>query len=228
MSGGAILIIEDEPKLGQLMADFLRAAGFTPHWRADGRDIEALIGQLAPQLIILDLMLPGRDGAQICQAVRLHWDTPIIMVTARVEEQDRLLGLEIGADDYICKPFSLLEMVARVKVVLRRVNPDPAQEHGALQLLPERYQAVWHGVAVELTPLEFRLLQALVARPGRVLSRDALMDHLYIDNRIVEDRTIDSHVKKIRRKFEGIAQGAEIIQSVYGAGYKYEGPAVCS
>lgn len=221
MSTVDILIVEDEPKLAQLMSDFLLAAGYTSHRLADGLGVEAAVSQLTPQLIILDLMLPGRDGRDICRALRKHWDTPIIMVTARVEEKDRLLGLEIGADDYICKPFSLLELVARVKVILRRVGHGPSPETGPLQMHADRFQAVWHGVTVELTPLEFRLLQALVARPGRVMSRDALMDHLYTDHRIVEDRTIDSHVKKIRRKFEGIVEGVEIIQSVYGAGYKF-------
>lgn len=222
MTSGAldILIVEDEPKLARLMIDFLSSAGYAPRWVADGLAVEAALADHMPQLVILDLMLPGRHGRDICRDLRAVSDVPIIMVTAQIEEVDRLLGLEIGADDYICKPFSLLELVARVKAILRRVHPDDSESATTLSLREERFEVIYQGVSIELTPVEFRLLKTLADRPGRVFSRGALMHHLYTDHRVVEDRTIDSHVKKVRRKLQSVAPGEDIIQSVYGAGYK--------
>jgi len=215
-----ILIVEDEPKLALVIADFLRASGYVPRWVANGLDVEKAVAEHMPQLIILDLMLPGRDGRDICRDLRRQGDVPIIMVTAQVEEVDRLLGLEIGADDYVCKPFSPLELVARVKTILRRTRIHAHPEDGPLQLDEARLQASYKGITLDFTAIEFRLLVTLAGMPGRVFSRNALMDRLYTDGRIVEDRTIDSHVKKIRRKFEAIAPGEDIVQSVYGVGFK--------
>jgi two-component system response regulator BaeR len=215
-----ILIVEDEPKLALVMVDFLRASGYAPRWVANGLEVKAAVAKHMPQLIILDLMLPGRDGRDVCRDLRRESDVPIIMVTAQVEEVDRLLGLEIGADDYVCKPFSPLELVARVKAILRRARIEAQPESGPLVLNEAQLQATYRGIAIELTAIEFRLLTTLASRPARVFSRNALMDQLYTDGRIVDDRTIDSHVKKIRRKFEAIAPGEEIVQSVYGAGFK--------
>ncbi|CAM2149690.1 response regulator [Paraburkholderia tropica] len=215
-----ILIVEDEPKLASVMADFLQAAGYTTRCVDDGREVANEVARRMPGLIVLDLMLPGRDGRDICRDLRTYSDVPIIMVTAQVEEVDRLIGLELGADDYICKPFSLLELVARAKAILRRSRFERFPESVPLQLDEERFVATFRGVEIELTPIEFRLLRTLAARPGRVFSRDVLMDRLYPDGRIVEDRTIDSHVKKIRRKFEAVAPDDDVIQSVYGAGFR--------
>ncbi|MBB3005178.1 two-component system response regulator BaeR [Paraburkholderia tropica] len=215
-----ILIVEDEPKLASVMADFLQAAGYTTRCVDDGREVANEVARRMPGLIVLDLMLPGRDGRDICRDLRTYSDVPIIMVTAQVEEVDRLIGLELGADDYICKPFSLLELVARAKAILRRSRFERFPESVPLQLDEERFVATFRGVEIELTPIEFRLLRTLAARPGRVFSRDVLMDRLYPDGRIVEDRTIDSHVKKIRRKFETVAPDDDVIQSVYGAGFR--------
>ncbi|MCY0385780.1 response regulator [Robbsia sp. Bb-Pol-6] len=215
-----ILIVEDEPKLALVIADFLRASGYSPRWLANGLDVQKAVAEHMPQLIILDLMLPGRNGRDICRDLRQQSDVPIVMVTAQVEEVDRLLGLEIGADDYVCKPFSPLELVARVKAILRRARIRAHPEDGPLQLHEGRLQATYKGVAIDFTAIEFRLLVTLASMPSRVFSRNALMDRLYTDARIVEDRTVDSHVKKIRRKFEAVAPGEEIVQSVYGVGFK--------
>jgi two-component system response regulator BaeR len=170
-------------------------------------------------------MLPGRDGLAICREVRAFSTVPIIMVTARVEEIDRLIGLEIGADDYVCKPFSPREVMARVKAVLRRAAGAPVAGDCPLRLDEDRLEAHAGGRAVALTAVEFRLLKILSAEPGRIFSRNRLMDGIYPDHRVVSDRTIDSHVKKLRRKLEAAAPGLQLIHSVYGAGYKVEYPA---
>jgi two-component system response regulator BaeR len=174
-----------------------------------------------PALLLLDLMLPGRDGLAICRELRGFTQLPIIMVTARVEEIDRLLGLELGADDYICKPFSPREVVARVKAVLRRqaTGGGPAQ---GLQVEPQAWRAELDGHKLDLTPVEFRLLETLAAHPGRVFSRAALLERIYDDHRVVSDRTVDSHVKNLRRKLAEAAPGRELLHSVYGVGYRLE------
>ena len=176
-----------------------------------------------PALILLDLMLPGRDGLALCRDLRAFSEVPIIMTTARVEEIDRLLGLELGADDYVCKPYSPREVVARVKAVLRRQTPTALPDPGLLRLDPEtlRVQAP-DGRRVELTAVEFALLKTLHAAPGRIFPRDRLIDRIYHDGRIVSDRTIDSHIKKLRRRLAELLPGRELIHSVYGVGYRFE------
>ncbi|RDS80039.1 response regulator [Dyella psychrodurans] len=217
-----ILLVEDEPKLASLVGDYLQAAGYAWHWVADGREAVPVAMAERPDLILLDLMLPGRDGLDICRELRSLSDVPIIMLTARVDEIDRLLGLELGADDYICKPFSPREVVARVKAILRRSRASAEHNHASLRINEETHSAVFHGVMLELTPVEFRLLKTLAASPGRVFSRDRLLDNLYMDHRVVTDRTVDSHIKNLRRKLEQAAPGQEPIRSIYGVGYKLE------
>lgn len=218
-----ILIVEDEQRLAALHRDYLRQAGYATEWLASGETVVEWIRANRPNLVLLDLMLPGKDGLEICKEVRRFSAVPIIMVTARVEEIDRLLGLELGADDYICKPFSPREVVARVKTVLRRSAPSPAEGTAELLRLDEEsFQATLRGEKLDLTALEFRLLSILAQKPGRIYSRDQLMDLLYSDQRIVSDRTIDSHIKKLRKKISAAAEGAELIHSIYGVGYKYE------
>lgn len=227
-----ILIVEDEPKLAALLSDYLRAAGYATTCLADGRAVVPTVKAAPPTLILLDLMLPGRDGSDICREIRTFSEVPIVMVTARVEEIDRLLGLELGADDYICKPFSPREVVARVKAVLRRMRPlavmsastmpDIAGLVAGLVIDEAQYRASLDGQLLELTPVEFRLLRTLSATPGRVFSRDQLLDRLYDDHRVVTDRTVDSHVKNLRRKLEAVRPGAEVIRSIYGVGYRLE------
>ncbi|MCB1733955.1 MAG: response regulator [Gammaproteobacteria bacterium] len=220
-----ILIVEDEPKLASLLADYLRQAGFDTHHIADGLKVEAWVREHAPALLLLDLMLPGKDGLAIARDLRRFTEVPVIMVTAKVEEIDRLLGLELGADDYVCKPFSPREVVARVKTVLRRLNAPQAQPIAdGVVLDPLRFRVSAGENSIELTAVEFHLMETLHGEPGRIYSRDQLMDRIYPDNRIVSDRTIDSHIKKLRRKLEGLLPGEELVHSVYGAGYKYEPP----
>jgi two-component system response regulator BaeR len=220
-----ILIVEDEAKLARLEADYLHAAGFDCTILADGFEVVPWLRQHRADLVLLDLMLPGRDGLELCREIRTFSAVPIIMVTARIEKVDRLLGLELGADDYICKPFSPREMVARVKAVLRRLQPPvSATAELLLTLDPACFRVRATGRETELTVVEFELLQALYRQPGRILSRNQLMDLIYPDQRIVSDRTIDSHIKKLRKKLTELLPDQEVIHSVYGAGYRYDPP----
>lgn len=215
-----VLIVEDEPKLASLVADYLKAAGYEAHCLENGLEVVPWVKSNAPDLIVLDLMLPGRGGLEICREIRSFNDLPIIMVTARVEEVDRLIGLEAGADDYLCKPFSVRELVARVKALLRR--PRTAAAPSGLVIDQEKHQVSLDGKLMDLTPVEFRLLAALAAAPGKVFSRDALLEKLYADHRVVTDRTVDAHVKNLRRKIEEIRPGSDLVRSIYGVGYKLE------
>jgi two-component system, OmpR family, response regulator BaeR len=219
---GNILIVEDEEKIAGLLADYLQQAGFDPHSLGDGSIVVPWVRMHRPDLVLLDLMLPGKGGLDICKEIRSFSSVPIIMTTARVEEIDRLLGLELGADDYICKPFSPREIVARVKAVLRRTNGTSTIQSSGLVLDESRYLAILHGHDLELTAVEFKLLRFLAANPGRIYSRQQLMDRIYHDERIVADRTIDSHIKKLRKKIAVASRSEELIHSVYGVGYKFE------
>ena len=222
-----IMIVEDEPKLGQLLVDYLDAAGYQTRWLTHGDEVVPAVKSQAPALILLDLMLPGTDGLTICREIRRFSEVPIMMVTAKIEEIDRLLGLEIGADDYICKPYSPREVVARVKTILRRclrVQEAPADAY-ALRIDEARFQAAYQGEILDLTPAEFRLLKTLAMQPGHVFSREQLLNHLYDDYRVVTDRTIDSHIKNLRRKLEAIDGEKPFIRAVYGVGYRWEADA---
>ncbi len=219
---GKILIVEDEEKLASLLSDYLQQAGFGPHWLANGLEAVPWVRDQKPDLILLDLMLPGRDGLEICKEIRSFSSVPIIMITARIEEIDRLLGLELGADDYICKPFSPREVIARVKAVLRRTDGGTTIKTAGLILDELRLQATLNKQNLDLTAVEFKLLQFLAANPGRIYGRQQLMDRIYPDERVVSDRTIDSHIKKLRRKIAAVSPNEELIHSVYGVGYKFE------
>jgi len=219
---GKVLIVEDEPKLANVLSDYLKASGFESVLLADGAEVVPWVREHMPDIILLDLMLPGRDGMDICKDIRTFSRVPIIMVTARVEEIDRLLGLELGADDYICKPFSPREVVARVKAVLRRALDGHTVQARGLVLDEDRYKATLHGRDLGLTAVEFKILQLLVGSPGRIYGRRQIMDKMYRDDRFVSDRTVDSHIKKLRRKIESADPTATFIHSVYGVGYKFE------
>ena len=218
-----ILIVEDELKLACLQADYLKNAGFNTTCLSNGLEVLSWLKINPTDLILLDLMLPGRDGLDVCRDIRSISLVPIIIITARIEEIDRLLGLELGADDYICKPFSPREMVLRVKAVLRRieVQKNPVI-NSLLKLAPDSFLISSGEQAIELTSVEFWLLQTLFDQPGRIFSRSKLMDLIYQDQRIVCDRTIDSHIKKLRKKLLNLLPEQELIHSVYGAGYRYE------
>lgn len=217
-----ILIVEDEPKLAGLMRDYLRQEGFEVDVLHRGDEVEQWVRSHPIDLVLLDLMLPGKSGLDVCKALRAGSNLSIIMVTARVDEIDRLLGLELGADDYVCKPFSPREVVARVKAVLRRSKRTDAPAAGGLTLNEASRKAEIGGKDLGLTAVEFELLKVLASHPGHIYSRDRLMDAMYRDERIVSDRTVDSHVKKIRKKIAEVVPDREIIHSVYGLGYKYE------
>jgi two-component system, OmpR family, response regulator BaeR len=219
---GKILVVEDEPKLAALLVDYLRVSAFETLALAEGTSVVPWVRKEPVDLILLDIMLPGRDGLEICREIRTFSQVPIIMITARVEEIDRVLGLELGADDYICKPFSPREVVARVKAVLRRARGGPATLEPELVLEETTFQAKLRGRDLELTAVEFKLLKLLVENPGRIYGREQIMTRIYPDDRFVNDRTVDSHIKKLRKKIQAIEPRAEFIQSVYGVGYKFE------
>jgi len=218
--GASVLIVEDEPELAAVIADYARAAGHVAEVIADGRIALARVQREAPDLIVLDLMLPGLDGVSLCKAVRAFSAVPIIMVTAKVEEIDRLLGLATGADDYVCKPFSPRELVARIDAVLRRTQGRAAPS--PIHIDEERRDARVHGHALDLTSTEFALFAALARRPGTILSRAQLLDVARRDNLDVSDRAVDSHIKNLRRKIAAAMPGVEVIQSVYGLGYRID------
>jgi two-component system, OmpR family, response regulator BaeR len=224
-----VLIVEDEGKIASLLADYFQQAGFASDIVGDGLEVIPRLGLGAGNFasefdaVLLDLMLPGRSGLDLCRDIRARSDIPILMVTARVDEIDRLLGLELGADDYICKPFSPREVVARVKAILRRLN-CPASTQQTLTLDDDSYRATVHGTALDLTAVEYQLLAKMGREPGRIFSRQQLIDSMYRDNRVVSDRTVDSHIKKLRKKISEQMPEPELIHSVYGVGYKLELP----
>ncbi len=219
-----ILVVEDEEKIAQLLQDYLSSSGYQSHWIADGEEVVEWVRQHEPDLILLDLMLPGKDGIEICKELRSFTQVPVMMVTARIEEIDRVLGLEIGANDYICKPFSPREVMARIKALFRTLDwvYQRAAPRAIVSLDAEKMLATVEGQPLDLTPVEFRLLTTLVNQPGRIFSRAQLMENLYEDNRIVTDRTVDSHVKNLRKKIGEHHSNPDLIRSVYGVGYKFE------
>lgn len=219
-----ILVVEDEPKMAALVSDYLRAAGHEPQCIADGRQVVDAHRAQGFDLVLLDLMLPGLDGFDVCRELRSFSDVPIVMLTARVEEAERLLGLDLGADDYISKtPFSPREIVARVKAILRRARHRPDDRAFQVEVDEDGYRARYNGAPLDLTPIEFRLLKTLASAPGRVFSRDLLLDRLHADQRAVTDRAVDSHVKNLRRKLEQAGASSNVIRSIYGVGYCFEG-----
>lgn len=216
-----VLIVEDEKKIASLMQDYLTAAEYDSSCIHDGLEVEAWLSEHQTDVILLDLMLPGKNGIDICQSIRLISQVPIIMVTAKVEEVDRLLGLEIGADDYICKPFSPKEVVARVKAILRRTSNSDSSRNIVLPFSIDAHRMIIAvgQQTITLTSVEFQMLTLLSSDLGRIFSREQLMNACYNDHRIVSDRTIDSHIKKLRKKIALIGD-EQWIQSVYGIGYK--------
>lgn len=216
-----ILIVEDTPELAGIAADYARAAGYRADVVADGNEALQRIRTMVPDLIVLDLMIPGMDGLSLCREVRRSSDVPIIITTARVEEIDRLLGLDAGADDYVCKPYSPRELVARIGAQLRRYRGILADSN-AVQIDEAARSVRIHGRALELTSTEFDLFAMMARRPGVVFSRAQLLDAVRRDTLDVTDRSVDSHVKNLRRKLAGCLGETGIVQSVYGVGYRVE------
>jgi two-component system, OmpR family, response regulator BaeR len=219
-----VLVVEDDPKIAQLLLDYLRAEGLEASVVADGQLALQQIRQSPPTLVILDLMLPGLDGISVCRAVRQFSELPILMLTARVAEVDRLLGLDTGADDYVCKPFSPREVIARVRALLRRAEGRTLAGMPPWSVDDTGLRIAWRNHWLALTPLEFRMLRLLLSQPGRVFSRAQLLDVAHADWRDVNDRAIDSHIKNLRRKIDAVDPGCECIASVYGVGYRFDVP----
>jgi two-component system, OmpR family, alkaline phosphatase synthesis response regulator PhoP len=217
-----ILVVDDEPKIVRLTRDYLEKNGYRVTTAADGQSALTAARREKPDLIILDLMLPVMDGREVCRILRRESDVPIIMLTALSEEIDQVTGLEIGADDYITKPFSPRAMVARVRALLRRtrgdVKPPSIIRVGRLEIDSERYSVTFNGNPIKLTPNEFKLLQLLAARPGQTLTREQLLDDLH-GAASSFDRSVDSHIKNLRKKLE-TASGVNMIETVYGIGYR--------
>jgi two-component system alkaline phosphatase synthesis response regulator PhoP len=220
-----ILVVDDEARIVKLVRDYLERAGFDVIAARDGETALTLARVEQPDLIVLDLMLPGVDGLDICRRLRQESGVPIIMLTARVEEADRIVGLELGADDYVTKPFSPRELVARVRATLRRANgqmgPATILRAGDVELDTASLTASVAGQPVDLTPTEFQLLATLIRQPGRIFSREQLLVAVHGVAFDGYDRSVDSHVKNIRRKIEPDPRKPRYIQTVYGVGYRF-------
>jgi two-component system alkaline phosphatase synthesis response regulator PhoP len=220
-----ILVIDDEPKIVEICQDYLRASGFEVVSAGDGLQGLNVARREKPDLIVLDLMMPGMDGLDVCRNLRRDGNTPIIMLTARVEESDKLVGLELGADDYITKPFSPRELVARVRVVLRRASGDLTSEVirvGEVSVDRTRYEASLPDKTILLTPTEFEILATLMRQPGRIFSRAQLLTAVHGIAFESYERAIDSHIRNLRRKLETASGEARYIITVHGVGYKFE------
>lgn len=219
-----ILVVEDDARIADMLDNYLQAQGWRTTVLGNGLQVVPEIRRLEPALVLLDIMLPGQDGVEVCREVRTFSAVPIIMVTARVDEIDRLIGLEVGADDYVCKPFSPREVVARIKALLRRAEGRlgaGAPAHG-FRVDDNALRIAWQEHWLPLTPLEFRLFKRLLSRPGHVFSRNALLESVHEDFRDTTDRAIDSHIKNLRRKVSKVRPQGSAIVSVYGMGYRFD------
>jgi two-component system, OmpR family, response regulator ResD len=219
-----ILVVEDDARIADLITRNLNAAGYECHVARDGAQALADYAQLKPALIVLDIGLPGLDGLEVTRRIRRESAVPILVVTARSAESDKVLGLEIGADDYVTKPFSTAELVARVRTLLRRSSgalTERVIDAGELRIDPARLVVERSGDVLELTSLEFDLLYFLASRPGRVYSREALMEQVWGADRVVDDRSIDSLVSRVRKKLEADPAHPRYVQTVWGAGYRF-------
>ena len=218
-----ILVVDDEPKIVRLTRDYFEKNGYRVVTAGDGQSALTTARREKPDLIILDLMLPGMDGREVCRILRRESDVPIIMLTALAEEVDQVTGLEIGADDYITKPFSPRTLVARVRALLRRsrgeIKLPSLIRIGGIEIDSEKYSVTFDGAPIKLTPNEFKLLTLLAARPGQTLTREQLLDDLHGGASSI-DRSVDSHIKNLRKKLE-TASGESMIETVYGIGYRF-------
>ncbi len=225
---GPILVVEDDRNIQALVVRYLENAGFSTVTAADGPGGLEMARRHGPAFVILDLNLPGLDGTELCRELRKTSDVPILMLTARADEVDRVVGFSLGADDYVVKPFSPRELVERVKAILRRARPpadDEALRHGALVLDPEKRKVSHGGDEIALTPSEYKLLHALMARPGRAFTRDELLSRLYEHGETVVDRVVDVHIGKLRHKIEPEPSRPRYVETVHGVGYRFAEPA---
>jgi two-component system response regulator BaeR len=219
-----VFIVEDEVSIALAVKAFLEKEGFICTVRHTAAELLDLVEQYQPDLIVLDVMLPGGDGVELCKQIRERMQIPIVMLTAKSTEKDRLEGLQAGADDYVCKPFSAPELVLRIRAILRRVNGEKRNNASGLILNDNNLTVSYKETTISLTVVEFSLLKALSQNPDVIVSRDALMDVIYDDQRVVSDRTVDSHVSKLKRKLRQLPTENELVSSVYGAGYKFSTP----
>lgn len=216
------LIVEDEPRLASLLEDYCRHEGYEPVLADTLAKAREKLESESVDLVLLDLMLPDGNGLDLCKEIRATRSLPILILSAKVDELDRLLGLELGADDYICKPFSPREVMARIKAVLRRSQATSTANAMKPELDADRLSVRLGEQQAQLSQVEFALLAYLAGHPGHIRSRDQIMDHIYADHRVVSDRTIDSHVKKLRQKLASAFPQWQFVDSVYGAGYRYD------
>jgi two-component system, OmpR family, response regulator BaeR len=221
-----IVIVEDERAVADMLANYMQAHGFTPHVIGDGALAVAAVQRIQPEAILLDVVLPHVDGIEICSQLRRMSVAPIIIISARVEEIDRIIGLEVGADDYVCKPFSPREVLARLRALLRRVHGRlaPSAELHGFSIDDGMQRILWQRRPLPLTPLEYRVFRLLLTHPGQVFSRERLLDAAHGDGSDTTDRAIDSHIKNLRRKLHDAGTSNKLIVSVYGAGYRFEAP----
>jgi len=222
-----VLLVDDDPHIRQLLAFAFDKAGFAVAEAGDGEAALAEVARVVPDLVVLDINMPRMDGLEVCRRLRSQGEVPVLFLSSRDDEFDRVLGIELGADDYVTKPFSPREVVARANAILRRSAPKPAAgadsaariAKGRLRLDPEAWTAHWDAAEVALTVSEFTLLKALALAPGRILSRDQLIDQLHGPGFAITDRTIDSHIRNLRRKFAE-AGGSDVIETRAGVGYR--------
>jgi len=221
---GHVILVEDEPAIANILHDYLRKSGFRTTCIGNGSEAVDAVKNDPPDVVLLDIMLPGKDGITICREIRTFSSVPIIMVTARTEEIDKLLGLELGADDYVCKPFSPREVVARVKAQFRRASFAANQQSKPqmFEVDEEKARILIQGHALDLTPTEYRIFKLLLSHPSRVYSRAQLLELCYQQDQTIVDRAIDSHVKNLRKKIAKVLPGQELIHAVYGMGYRFE------
>ncbi len=222
---GRVLVVEDDPAISQLVVTYVEKEGFTVDATADGETGVELARSRRPDVIVLDLMLPGLDGIEVCRQIRTFSDAYIIMLTARTEEIDRLIGLSVGADDYLAKPFSPRELVARIRAMLRRprtaeVNAEPPRRFGTLQLDPVAREVRLNGQLIDLTRTEFDLLDTLSARPRRAFARRQLLEQVWGEDWYGDDHVIEVHVANLRRKLDDDPQSPRFIRTVRGVGYR--------
>ncbi|MBH0035520.1 response regulator [Pseudoalteromonas sp. NZS71_1] len=224
MASQKILIVEDEENIAEVLIAYAKQQNYETEHFNSGKGVVSFVKQNAVDLILLDLMLPDVDGTELCKQIRAFSSVPIIMLTAKSEEIDRLLGLELGADDYICKPFSPKEVIARIKAVLRRTSQPKTNiiNHNNFQLHKDDYEARLNGKSIGFTAVEFKIFLLFISHVGRVFTREDIINNVYSDTTDISDRNIDTHIKNIRKKINDIQAGLNPIAAVYSVGYKFK------
>ncbi|MEN8637837.1 response regulator [Pseudoalteromonas distincta] len=224
MASQKILIVEDEENIAEVLIAYAKQQDYETEHLNSGKGVVSFVKQNAVDLILLDLMLPDVDGIELCKQIRAFSSVPIIMLTAKSEEIDRLLGLELGADDYICKPFSPKEVIARIQAVLRRTSQPKTNiiNHNNFQLHKDDYEARLNGKSIGFTAVEFKIFLLFISHVGRVFTREDIINNVYSDTTDISDRNIDTHIKNIRKKINDVQAGLNPIAAVYSVGYKFK------